>query len=58
MSYKTLERLERLQTLRNERSGSWIAVCAETCKHLFGGEGLVFLGNQDLASYPTSRVTP
>jgi hypothetical protein len=21
----------------------------------FGGEGLVFLGNQDLASYPTSR---
>jgi hypothetical protein len=28
-------------------------VCAETCKHLFGGEGLEFLGNQDPASYPT-----
>ena len=28
-------------------------MCAETCKHLFGGEGLEFLGNQDPASYPT-----
>jgi hypothetical protein len=50
MSYQTLERLERL---RSERSGSWRAVCAETCKHLFGGEGLEFLDTQDPASYPT-----
>ncbi len=28
-------------------------MCAETCKHLFGGKGLEFLGNQDPASYPT-----
>jgi hypothetical protein len=33
-------------------------VCAETCKHLFGGEGLEFLGNQDPASYPTRPVKP
>ena len=25
----------------------------ETCKSRFGGEGLVLLSNQDLASYPT-----
>ncbi len=28
-------------------------MCAETCKHLFGGEGLEFLDNKDPASYPT-----
>ncbi len=50
MSQKTLERLEHLQ---NNCSDSWRAVCAERCKHLFGGEGLVLLSNQDPASYPT-----
>jgi len=53
MSQKTLERLEHLQ---NNCSDSWRAVCAERCKHLFGGEGLALLSNQDLASYPTHPV--
>jgi len=52
MSQKTLERLEHLPKGRD----SWRAVCAERCKHLFGGEGLVLLSNQDLASYPTQPV--
>src|SRR5689334_15814307 len=31
-------------------------LCAKTCKPLFGGERLVLLSNQDLASYPTLFV--
>ena len=31
-------------------------MCAETCKQLFGGKGLVFLGDQDPASHPTLRL--
>jgi hypothetical protein len=31
------------------------AVCSDKLHVRFGGEGLVFLGNQDLASYPTSE---
>ena len=42
--------------LKNERRDSWRAGRIETVHVRFGGEGLVFLGNQDPASYPT-RVT-
>src|SRR6266700_2098741 len=39
--------------LKDERRDSWRAGCIERVQVRFGGEGLVFLGNQDLASYPT-----
>jgi len=32
------------------------AVCSDKLHVRFGGEGLVFLDNQDLASYPTSTA--
>jgi hypothetical protein len=32
------------------------AVCGDKLHVRFGGEGLVFLGNQDPASYPTSTA--
>jgi len=40
----------------SERRDSWRAGCIETMHVRFGGEGLVLLGNQDLASYPTSGI--
>jgi hypothetical protein len=55
MSQKTIARLERLQQDIG-CSGSWRAVCAETCKHCSEGERLVSLSTQDLASYPTLFV--
>jgi len=42
--------------LNKNGSGSWRAGCTKTCKSRFGGEGLVFLSNQDLAFYPTLFV--
>jgi hypothetical protein len=45
---------ERLEYLRHR--DSWRAGCVERCTSRFGGEGLVFLGNQDPASYPTAVI--
>jgi hypothetical protein len=44
---------ERLEYLRNRRRDSWRAGCIEMVHVRFGGEGLVCLGDQDPASYPT-----
>jgi hypothetical protein len=48
MSQTISERLEK-----NRRRDSWRAGCIEMVHVRFGGEGLVCLGDQDPASYPT-----
>lgn len=45
-----------IPTARHHDRDSWRAGCIERVHGRFGGEGLVFLGNQDLASYPTREA--
>jgi len=47
---------ERYQTYAIVRRDSRRAGCIETVLVRFGGESLVFLGNQDPASYPTGAA--
>jgi len=55
MSQTISPRLDFLRKANRHRErDSWRAGCIERVHGRFGGEGLVFLGNQDLASYPTS----
>src|SRR4051794_19541640 len=54
MSQTISARLEFLRkAIRHRKRDSWRAGCIERVHGRFGGEGLVFLGDQDLAPYPT-----